>query len=685
MRLKKIFLMFIIVAAMIGLCNINVTEVDASSATTKTYTLDSDGRLVTTQDAYLPKYTFTSLGLSDPSDLAIDSQGNIYISDYGNSRIVVLDSATGTVITTLTEDYDSQTYKPMGLYVDDEDQLYVCYPANEAVFMYDSMENGFTLLKQYNNPDSVLFDNRDFNPQKIAVDTGGNLYIIGEGVNEGIIQLSVEGEFLGYFATNTVSLSILEQLQYFFYTDEQIALLPSNTPPVFSSIYADSRGLIYTTTTNQDEYTWVKKHNTAGTNMFTKYDLVGTTDMLDIWVDINENVYALSKSGEVYVYTSQGEFIYKFGGGGTSSSPDIAGVFKSCSALLVDYDLNIWVLDTEQEILQTFEPTDYATTIYSALNAYFDSDYDGAIELWNEVLELNQMSNLAHNNLGLNYLYSQQYEDAMEHLKIANNKSDYSTAYWEVRNIWIQNNLTAAVMLLFGLAVVWFIVSKFNKKYQFLAPVVEVKNRVRNNKVVSDYLYMFTICRHPEDGYYYLKTKRNGSHLGALLILLTMFITYIIYLTCQGFIYQYQEVNEIDFFSVVLGFYLIIFVFIICNYLVTSIADGKGNVIDIFELLMYSLAPLIVGMLSIVLLSHVVTEGESFILDVIMWVTVAWTVFTALKGMQEIQGYSLGELFKSLILTVVFIMIIIIVLLIIFVLSQDLFSFLELIIKELIR
>lgn len=699
--MRKYKLAFLIVFLLMAVSMFIITPskqalvVEASSATTNTYTLDYRKNFVTTQDAYLPQETYTELGLSSPNDMIISDTGNVYLSDTGNKRVLVIDSANGKIIeeikSIVVDGVDTKLKRPMGVFINDNEEkiyntasklLYIC--DSDAARIYILNEN-LECIRVVEKPTSVLFSNRDFHPQKISVDPGGSMYVLGEGINEGVMQLSIEGEFLGYFATNKVNLSLIERLQSLLYTQEQLDKLPSKNPPVFSNLYTDKRGLVYTTTTSTIDYAVVQKHNTAGQNQFTKYMLVGERDFVDIYTDASGLVYATSQSGYIYVYTQQGEFIHCFGGGGGISTPDIAGVFKRVSSIAVDGNRNIWILDGEKEIIQTFVPTDYSKTIYAAIDAYLVSDYERSIALWNGVLDLNQMSSLAHNNIGLNYLYSQNYDLAMEHLKIADNKVDYSKAFWEVRNNWVQDNLTWMIFTALGLVCVYFAVMQIDKRKPILDPVRGVKKKVTSVPIIKEVSAMFSIARHPEIGFYDLKKGNKGSLRGAIIILLIMFATYLVYLTGKGFIYQYVDVVFIDFVSVIGGFFAIIFCFAICNYLVTSITDGNGTFKDIFKLLMYSLAPVIIGLISIVILSHIMTQQEAFFLDVIFYGCALWSVILVGLGMVEIQGYNLKKLLISILLTVVLLLILILVLLIIFVLSQQLFDFIKLFFQEVLR
>lgn len=111
-----------------------------------------------------------------------------------------------------------------------------------------------------------------------------------------------------------------------------------------------------------------------------------------------------------------------------------------------------------------YTTTEYATTIYKALQEYENGDYTDALKDWNYVLRLNQMSVLAHNGVAKAYYNDEEYDKAMEHFEIAGNRSGYSNAFWEVRNKGIQKDLGAVLTVVIILIVLSIVIKLVDKK-----------------------------------------------------------------------------------------------------------------------------------------------------------------------------------------------------------------------------
>lgn len=649
----------------------------AQRSTTYTYTPNPKGSgfFTRTGDAYLPGVTNTFLGLNGPRDLYITADNRIIIADTGNKRILTIDIASGEID---GEILFEEFVAPSGVWVTGDGTLYVADPRAKTVFCFDTSG---ALIRRYTRPDQLSFGDRDFAPKKIAVDSAGNLFIIGEGLYDGVIQLSPEGSFLGYFTSNKIDLSFVERLQDLFFTDAQKENLLDRSPITFSNLFVDYRNILYTTSIGKEDQV-VKKHNTAGMTIASG-GAGEESAPVDLWVAPDGIIVAVFADGETILYTQEGDIIATFGY--TYLDGDIAGLFHTISSVAIDSSGTLWYLDEEKDFLQSYEPTEYILNIYRALELFDNGEYEASVEVWQDVLKVNQLSQIAHLSIGKNYLFMQDYEKALYHTRIANNREFYSDSYWEIRNIWLQKNIMYIVLIL-GLIIVGGVIIRFVKrKYSGAGILAQPLQKIRSVRFLSDLLYQFDVMRHPDDGFYYLRKGKKGGFAAASVIIISFFIIFLLYIAGKGFIYQKIHAEDIDFTSMIIGFFGGIFLFILSNYLGTSINDGRGDKGDIYKLFAYSLAPLGIAMLLVTGLSYFLTLNELFTLQLIMIVGWTWSIVLLILGLKEFHEYNIRGSILSILFTFFFMLIIVIVLVILSVLAQQVFQFFTAIIKELIR
>ena len=664
------------ILAVIGmLCLTQPILTQASQATSYTYTHDDKMNSVRTQDAYLPQQTITNLGLNAAEDMFIDKNNMMYIADTGNMRIVKYDISRGIYM----EEFSHQEFQaPKGIYVTADGTIYVADSKAKAVFVFDQ---DWKLLKKLERPQVPAFGDTPFDPAKVAADGRGNVYIVGEGVYSGVIQMSEEGEFQGFFAVNKTDLTTFQKLQTVFFTREQLSRLLNRNPVTFANVTLDDRGIVYTVTLGKRRDP-IKKHKTNGSNMFAE-TVYGFEDINDIWVDENLLIYTASKRGYVDVYTAEGELLFEFGS--YVSNLDVAGLYNALSTLAVDQNGYIWTIDGIKGYLQSYAPTAYARKVYEALGFYNSGHYEEALRTWDEVLAMNQMSVAAHDGIGKAYLSKYDFESAMEHFQVAGNHGLYSEAFWEIRNVWLQKYLVyflAAAVLLY-LAIV--ITERVDKERRLRRLKAAWKERIMNTKGLGDVLYGFTTARHPLNGYYEIRMGRKGSLPGAGILYLLTFAAFMLFMLGKGFIYQYYDIQELDIGSIVIGFFAFTSLFVICNYLAASINDGEGTLKGVALAVAYGAVPLMVSLFAITALSYCVTANEAFFLDVLLWGGGAWTVVLIFLGLQTIHNYSGKEMVKSLLITALFIFVVIVVILVVTIMCEQVMKFLTTIGKELVR
>jgi tripartite motif-containing protein 71 len=132
-----------------------------------------------------------------PTDIALDSEGKVYVADEATNRISIY-TKDGEYISKWERpgSGDGEWDKPAGLAFDSEDNLYVVDSGNSRVQKFTKV--GRFLLKwgQFGNGDG------EFNmPYGITVDKNNNVYI-ADWRNDRIQKFTSEGQFLMKFGTS---------------------------------------------------------------------------------------------------------------------------------------------------------------------------------------------------------------------------------------------------------------------------------------------------------------------------------------------------------------------------------------------------------------------------------------------------------------------------------------------------
>ena len=408
-----------------------------------TYTINGYGQIRQTQTAYLALATITKFGdqaLMSPSDICIADDGLIYVADSGNRRIVVGNSE-GELIRTIG---DGILVNPRGVFVTSDGNVYVADRDAEKIFVFDS--DG-ALVSEYSKPASPLYgDEVSFLPIKIAVNDAGIMFVVCESNTNGIVEISPTdgGTFLGYFGTNYTAKSLTAIIYRAILTDEQRAKMVSNIPATPTNLTIDEKGLIYTVTRGNKDDT-LKRLNIAGTNMLHNTDGTYADTPTAVAAGNHDNVYVADQQGYIYEYNNKGEMIFVFGGPDDGSQR--VGLSTMVSGIAVDKQDHIYVLDSDKAQIQIYSPTEFTDLLHNALYLYSKGRYTEAKEPLAEILKMNSMFDYANKAMGHCYFREENYSEAMRYARLAKDNVGYSDAYWEIRNVWLKNNIIPVIIV----------------------------------------------------------------------------------------------------------------------------------------------------------------------------------------------------------------------------------------------
>ncbi|RLQ96620.1 hypothetical protein [Falsibacillus albus] len=638
-----------------------------------TETLSADGSQIKTQTAYKPLgQLLPDEEMTNPEDIFIDSKGLIYIADSGTKKIIVANEDNEVV-----EEVGKGVLKdPTGVYVDEHGDIYVADYEKEKIFRFSPDGK---LEKTIGKPKSPLFGSKSsFKPQKVGVDRRGNIYIISEGSTNGIIQLSGTGTFLGYYGVNNTEVSFKSVLENLLTTEGQKAKMFRKTPPAPGNIAIDQQGLIYSVTQGTKNEV-IKKLNVAGQNMLPD-DISDESSMEDVTVDQNGNIFAVSSKAKIYEFDSFGNLLFVFGGEDDGSNR--LGLFKQPSGIAVDNLGRLYIADKERGMIQVFDTTSFTNKVHEGIALYKDGLYVKSQKYWKEVLQLNSSFGLAHTAMGKAYYKQQDYPSALDEFEFANDIQGYSDAYWEIRHEWMQKNLGTVLLLILGFIIIYYVLKYLDKKKKVLAVPRAKWNKVKKVRLIKELFFLFSFFKKPVDSFYYLKRKKYASILSASILYLVLIIEYLVSRFQTGLIFSSIGQQDVSLFGELLKLIIPLALFIIINYLVSTINDGEGRLKDIYIGTIYALAPYIVFILPITFLTNILTLNEAFIYIFSIRIVYAWCLVILFIMVMEIHNYVFSETVRNFLFTIFGMVIMILVVFIVFVLVDQVYDFVYSVIKE---
>ena len=488
--MKKIRRILALLAAALLLLPL-AASADDGFHTSYSYTYDYWEDFQESPDAYRVATVVDSmtLGLDKLENIRINKPqslyvrgARVYVVDTNNNRILelnrvgnkftvsrVIREMTGAEINTFSQPYD--------VFVDSNSNIYVADYGNQRITMMDKY---LRWVRDYVKPLDNTFDQSlNFLPKKIVVDVAGRVYALCQNVNKGLVKYEADGTFSGFIGANPVSISMGEYIwKRYFQTKEQRAQTESFVPTEYENCYIDREGFIYCTNTVFSEFDlkWdkakpIRRLNSLGNDILIKNDryppigdlqwveqgseTTGPSKFTDITVMDNDIYVALDKTrGRLFGYDSQGVLLWAFGTKG-----NVEGAFSGAvSVEHMGYDL--LVLDQLENSITVFQTTEYGQTIYDASEAYLRGEYDESADLWRSVMKMNANYPLAFRGIGRAVMRQNRYEEAMDYFELGHDRENYGRAFKLYRKLWVEKNIWWIIALLAVVVIIPLVIGR---------------------------------------------------------------------------------------------------------------------------------------------------------------------------------------------------------------------------------
>jgi len=188
---------------------------------------------------------------------------------------------------------------------------------------------------------------------------------------------------------------------------------------------------------------------------------------------------------------------------------------------------------------------------------------------------------------------------------------------------------------------------------------------------------------HPFDGFEDLKRYKKGKMSVALVFIGLFLLLRVLQFQYTGFVMNDNNLQDLNSLADIFSSALIIGLFVIGNWSVTTLLNGKGSMKEILMVVGYALFPVVILGYPGLIISNLVGANEVGLYNLyigIGWFFTGWTLF---MGILNIHEYGLFKTIGALILTLVAMMIMIFVGLLFFDLIQQFITFIRMIWQEI--
>ena len=648
----------------------------------RNYTYNFWGEPVRGPQAYLPNRVLTGedldVGDFDSPEEIFVHRDQIYVVDTGNSRIVVFDDNFN--LEYIIDSFANQAGEedgfdnPHGLFVND-DYLLLADTDNSRLVLLDETEAGDFRGRAIEEPESdvdeTFGENYNFVPTGVLMDEARRIYVIARGEYQGLMQFNWAGEFTGFMGAPEVTPDPVDYLWAQLATREQRERMEIFLPIEYNQFTLDERGFILAVSSSDDVEQRVRRLNPAGLETLRSdgfhpvagdidypgdavdhlYTYTGPSQLVDV-VSRQGGRYSIldSNRNRIFTYDELGNLLYVFGGPGNQKG----NFYDPVSMEIVGSEERFLILDQDREEITEFVPTGYTGLIHSALDHYNRGQYGEATGLWQRVLQHNLNFEPAYIGIGRAHIRREEWEEALDYLRLGNDRATYSQAFTEYRRRLIEDNFSALLLSLALVILALFLISRYKDKIgagrqpdgsrmQSLFLDSEDSLLIRVKKVLFSLKYALKVMAHPFGTFWELKHEKKGNLPASIILVVGLCAVFIFWRFNLGFVFNEENLAQLNIWNQILGILIPFFLWCVVNWALTTLMEGKGTFREIVVATSFAFSPLIVMLFPLTIISNYLTLQEAALYNFFLVLGTAWSLLLVFLGTLSIHDYTLTK------------------------------------------
>lgn len=190
---------------------------------------------------------------------------------------------------------------------------------------------------------------------------------------------------------------------------------------------------------------------------------------------------------------------------------------------------------------------------------------------------------------------------------------------------------------------------------------------------------------HPIELFNDIKYEKRGSLGVANLLLALYFVEEIINYFAVAYLFSNNEVQSFSVWPILLRTVVLVLLWCITNWAMSTLQDGKGTFKEIYLATCYALTPMVLFSVPLNLITNLMTLSEAMFYSAISSALTFWSLILVFLGTMVVHQFTVRKTIGSVLLSLGMIVIIAFLVLLGFSISQQIVTFAKTIITELLR
>lgn len=170
-----------------------------------------------------------------------------------------------------------------------------------------------------------------------------------------------------------------------------------------------------------------------------------------------------------------------------------------------------------------------------------------------------------------------------------------------------------------------------------------VKNKIGHERYFKSLKFALYCITHPLDGFWDLTHEKRGTYAAANTILILTLLARVMRLKYTSFIFLTVYWEELNIFLYIASVLFPLAVWVVGNWSLTTLFDGKGRLGQVYMATCYALTPYPLIQFPLMIFSNFITVDEAEFYTALSTISLIWALLLIVAAMGQIHEYSVGK------------------------------------------